>query len=179
MVFITPRTTTLINFLLSFYEESCIFLNTHIYTHIPWRRKWPPTPVFLPGESYGQRSLTGYHPSIGLHRFGHDWSDLEHIHTHKGVRVQKGSWWGCHLCNINISLHWTQVSTELQPRNAFPAEPRLNGVLTMPLKAHHLCSLQTSIFLPLLPSFRVFTSIFCKICSCHLIYSFEKLAFSV
>ena len=29
---------------------------------IPWRRKWQPTPVFLPGESYGQRSLVGYSP---------------------------------------------------------------------------------------------------------------------
>ena len=29
---------------------------------IPWRRKWPPTPVFLPGESHGQRSLEGYSP---------------------------------------------------------------------------------------------------------------------
>ena len=28
----------------------------------PWRRKWPPTPVFLPGESHGQRSLVGYSP---------------------------------------------------------------------------------------------------------------------
>ena len=26
---------------------------------IPWRRKWQPTPVFLPGESHGQRSLVG------------------------------------------------------------------------------------------------------------------------
>ena len=26
---------------------------------IPWRRKWQPTPVFLPGESHGQRSLEG------------------------------------------------------------------------------------------------------------------------
>ena len=25
----------------------------------PWRRKWQPTPVFLPGESHGQRSLAG------------------------------------------------------------------------------------------------------------------------
>ena len=25
-----------------------------------WRRKWQPTPVFLPGESHGQRSLAGY-----------------------------------------------------------------------------------------------------------------------
>jgi len=29
---------------------------------IPWRRKWQPTPVFLPGEAYGQRSLAGYNP---------------------------------------------------------------------------------------------------------------------
>ena len=26
----------------------------------PWRRKWQPTPVSLPGKSHGQRSLTGY-----------------------------------------------------------------------------------------------------------------------
>ena len=29
---------------------------------IPWRRKWQPTPVFLPGKSCGQRSLVGYSP---------------------------------------------------------------------------------------------------------------------
>ena len=29
---------------------------------IPWRRAWQPTPVFLAGESHGQRSLTGYGP---------------------------------------------------------------------------------------------------------------------
>ena len=29
---------------------------------IPWRRKWQPTPVFLPGELHGQRSFTGYSP---------------------------------------------------------------------------------------------------------------------
>ena len=27
---------------------------------IPWRRKWQPTPVFLPEKSHGQRSLVGY-----------------------------------------------------------------------------------------------------------------------
>ena len=27
---------------------------------IPWRRAWQPTPVFLPRESHGQRSLAGY-----------------------------------------------------------------------------------------------------------------------
>ena len=29
---------------------------------IPWRRKWHPTPVFLPRKSHGQRSLVGWHP---------------------------------------------------------------------------------------------------------------------
>ena len=29
---------------------------------IPWRREWQPTPVFLPGEFQGQRSLAGYSP---------------------------------------------------------------------------------------------------------------------
>ena len=29
---------------------------------IPWRRKWQPTLVFLPGESHGQRNLVGYGP---------------------------------------------------------------------------------------------------------------------
>ena len=29
---------------------------------IPWRREWQPTPVFLPGEPQGQRSLVGSSP---------------------------------------------------------------------------------------------------------------------
>ena len=41
---------------------------------IPWRRKWQP--VFLPGESHGQRSLAGYGP------WGHKESDTtEHTHN--------------------------------------------------------------------------------------------------
>ena len=33
-----------------------------LYQVIPWRRKWQPTPVLLPGKSHGQRSLEGYSP---------------------------------------------------------------------------------------------------------------------
>ena len=29
---------------------------------IPWKREWPPTPVFLPGEFHGLRSVAGYSP---------------------------------------------------------------------------------------------------------------------
>ena len=31
---------------------------------IPWRRAWQPTPIFLPGEFHGQRSLAGYSPWV-------------------------------------------------------------------------------------------------------------------
>ena len=45
-----------------------------------WRRKWQPTPVFLPEESQGQRNLVGCQSWTwlwgGSHRVGHDWSDL-------------------------------------------------------------------------------------------------------
>ena len=40
---------------------------------IPWRRKWHPTPVFLLGESHGQKSLADYSP-WDLLRVGHDWA---------------------------------------------------------------------------------------------------------
>ena len=38
---------------------------------IPWRRKWQPSPVFLPEKSHGLRSLGGYSP-WGCKRVGHD-----------------------------------------------------------------------------------------------------------
>ena len=41
---------------------------------IPWRRDQQPTPVFLPGEFHGQRSLEGYSP------WGHrEWDSLSHV----------------------------------------------------------------------------------------------------
>ena len=41
-------------------------LNSWVWK-IPWRRAGQPTPVFLPGESHGQRSLVGY-KSIRSHK---------------------------------------------------------------------------------------------------------------
>ena len=45
-----------------------------LFTFMHWRRKWQPTPVFLPGESRGWRRLVGC--CLWGHRVGHDWSDL-------------------------------------------------------------------------------------------------------
>ena len=48
---------------------------------IPWKRKWQPTIVFLPGKFHGQRSLIGYSP-----RGGEELDTTEHggvcVHTH-------------------------------------------------------------------------------------------------
>ena len=60
---------------------------------IPWRRKWQPTPVFLPGESHGQTSLEGYSP------WGHKESDrTEQLNNNKlnnmakNITRQTGIW---------------------------------------------------------------------------------------
>ena len=46
-----------------------------LFTFIHWRRKWQPTPVFLPGESQGPGSL------VGCHLWGRTESDKTQ-HTH-------------------------------------------------------------------------------------------------
>ena len=46
----------------------------------PLEKEWQPTPVFLPGESHGQRSLAGYNP-WGC-RAGHDWATNTHTHIY-------------------------------------------------------------------------------------------------
>ena len=42
------------------FEKSQRRLSDFSFTH--WRRQWQPTPVFLPRESHGRRSLVGYCP---------------------------------------------------------------------------------------------------------------------
>ena len=41
------------------YIKLHAFLNIHNIMNVLWRGKWQPTPVFLPGESCGQRNLVG------------------------------------------------------------------------------------------------------------------------
>ena len=51
---------------------------THVrnFIHV-WRRKWQPTPLFLPGECHGRKSLVGYSPR------GRKKSDMtEQLHFH-------------------------------------------------------------------------------------------------
>ena len=55
--------------------ERLLSLSLFIFMH--WRRKWQPTPVFLPGESHGRGSLVGCSP------WGREESDrTERLHFH-------------------------------------------------------------------------------------------------
>ena len=70
-----------------------------LWVYLIWRWKWQPSPVFLPGESHGRRSLVGYSPR------GHKESDAtERLHFlfHVAARVERVT--GC----IWESLHRTR-----------------------------------------------------------------------
>ena len=83
-----------------------------LFTFMQWRRKWQPTPVFLPGESQGQGSLVGCR-LIGLHRVGHDWSDL----------APAANW--CLSCSdescISSEVHEVTLAWDLCPPGALTA----------------------------------------------------------
>ena len=68
---------------------------------IPWRRARQPTAVFLPGESYGQRSLVGYSS------WGHEESDTSEATEHsqrKGKTARTSLWCFCFLAALDNSL---------------------------------------------------------------------------
>ena len=63
-------------------KESACQCRWHGFNHwirkIPWRRKWQPTPVFLPRKSYGRRSLQAI-----VHRLTKSQARLSDWHIHK------------------------------------------------------------------------------------------------
>ena len=80
---------------------------------IPWKRLWQPTPVLLPGESQGQRSLTGY--SLYDHK---SWTRLKQLstaqHNIQGHRVcnELMSWRGSH----SLGWGWQWLVSFTPPR---------------------------------------------------------------
>ena len=69
---------------------------------IPWKRKWKPTPAFLPGESHGQRSLAGYSPR-GHKKVRHNLATKPSpLQSHKNLlspeHLSPASWPSPHWC---------------------------------------------------------------------------------
>ena len=62
-------------------------------TFMDWRRKWQPTPVFLPGESQGRGSL------VDCHLWGRTESDTTEA-------TSSSSMYGCDSWTIKKAEHW-------------------------------------------------------------------------
>ena len=89
----------------------------------PWRRAWQPPPVFLPGESHGQRSLEGYSP------WGHTELDvtkpLTQTQTHTGEigdylisRVSQTANGSSGTLTIHLTIHFKVHSICHSPKPA-------------------------------------------------------------
>ena len=88
---------------------------------IPWMRKWQPTPVFLLGKFYGQRSLMSYSP-WGCQRIRHKWTN-EHTYHMESYQRRKHIQFGApllinisfehkntYICNLKASFCWILIT---------------------------------------------------------------------
>ena len=87
---------------------------------IPWRRKWQPTPIFLPGKSHRQRSLVGYNP-WGWRRVGHNLATKQQQHKGAYNRIRlcvcSVTQWCPTLCDtMDYSLQGSSVHGNSQAR---------------------------------------------------------------
>ena len=76
-----------------------------LFTFMHWRRKWQPTPVFLPGESQGRGSLVAAVYGVTQSQTRLKWlsssSSSNTLKEHK--KVYFNGWWKCFLTQFSIS----------------------------------------------------------------------------
>ena len=75
---------------------------------ILWRRAWQSTPVFLPGESHGQRSLAGYSPYYLKEQGAVESTECTYIGISECMCVHQ------HVCIVNMSLQRYLYSSPTQ-----------------------------------------------------------------
>ena len=79
----------------------------HWVRKIPWRRKWWPSPIFLPGKSHGQRNLVGYSPWAHKEL---DTTELQNTITHTyACKINPISVHKPEVLNICLLCEWTLV----------------------------------------------------------------------
>ena len=74
-----------------------------LFTFMHWRRKWQPTPVFLPGESQGQGSLVGCCCPLG----SHSQTRLKRL---SGLAAAAFNLCEKIICLLNFPISWTHFS---------------------------------------------------------------------
>ena len=121
------------------------------FTTYYWRRKWQPTPVFLPGESHGQRSLVGYSPRVAK-----NWTRLSDFTFTYGTPLQYsclenpmggGAWWAAvhgfgksraRLSDFTFTFHFHALEKEMTTHSSalawrIPGTGKPGGLLSMGL----------------------------------------------
>ena len=112
---------------------------------IPWRRKWQPTLVFLPGESHGGRSLVGYSP------WGREESETtEWLHCHFHFLLPKShevclNWQNSSRKTARIILFYLTQPQELGFSVDHCAHLSPYSMTDFSLQSHGLCSLPGSL----------------------------------
>ena len=64
-----------------------------LFTFMLWRRKWQPTPVFLPGESQGWRSLWAAVYGVAQSQTRLKWLSSSSQYSCLGNPMDRGAWW--------------------------------------------------------------------------------------
>ena len=89
---------------------------------IPWRRKWQPTPVFLPGKFHRQRTLAGYSPwglkvldTTEYHYVESEIYKRYQVVEHRSPELRKNIWaeeifWGNLISNWRLSVYGLSYS---------------------------------------------------------------------
>ena len=117
-----------------------------LFTFMHWRKKWQPTPVFLPGESQGQRSLVGCHYGVAQSRTRLKWLSSSSSNSSSNLVII------FLLRSKRLLISW------LQSPSAVILEPKIMKSATVstvsPSICHEVMGLDTMIFVFWMLSFK-------------------------
>ena len=127
---------------------------------MPWRRRWQPAPVFLPGSFHGQRSMAGYSPNY------HNKSDTtEWLNTQYWIIIQSTNKWTNQFSSVQSLSHVRLFATpwiaacqaSLSITNSHSLLKLMSIKSVMP--SSHLILCRPLLLLPpILPSIKVFSN---------------------
>ena len=80
-----------------------------LFTFMHWRRKWQPTPVFLPGESQGRGSL------VGCRQWGRTESDTTEATQQQQHSITSHHFFSSHLllCRLQTDFTFSDILTKI------------------------------------------------------------------